>query len=429
MDTPIKKTLRAVFGRIIRIYFRRIEVAGDVANPATAGRLFIANHVNGLVDPILVLTTAPCAISPIGKSTLWNIPGLRWLLDAAGAVPIVRRRDAPGKSAEDNDRVFQKISEHLGSGGNILIFPEGTSHNEPHLVPFRTGAARMLAKAAAESSREITFQAVGLEFDARDTFRSSVLVLFGPVRNVREFQESGDALPAAITARMKEDLSSLLIESTSWDERMALFRVAEMFANNDASTSLLDRHDLGLRATQFRTKLAASNAGELESIVGRVNRYFSHLGVAGTTDAFVARGIAFDRFRALRGAALLLLLPISIIGMLAYWLPYQIPRMVGRMAKGDHDVVSTYKLGAGLAVYPIWFACLAAVAFLTLPPLAASLLSGALLVIPFAALPYVDREDSLRATLALMQPGILEALRAERRELMTLLEQARDRLS
>src|SRR6476620_6844494 len=97
------------FRRIIGTYFRAIETAGNTPTADTGGRLFVANHVNALVDPILVLTTAPCAISPVAKSTLWKIPGLRWLLDAADAVPIVRRRDVPDKSASDNEAVFVRV--------------------------------------------------------------------------------------------------------------------------------------------------------------------------------------------------------------------------------------------------------------------------------------------------------------------------------
>src|SRR3954464_7643481 len=123
----LRAMLRWIFRRIVGIYFRDVEVTGEVPAKDTGGRLFAANHVNGLVDPILVLTQAPCAISPVAKSTLWKIPGLKWLLDAADAVPIVRRRDDPNKSEKDNEAVFERVASHLSGGGNILIFPEGTS--------------------------------------------------------------------------------------------------------------------------------------------------------------------------------------------------------------------------------------------------------------------------------------------------------------
>src|SRR6478672_11995368 len=116
----IRGGLRFVFRRILAIYFRDVEIAGDVPRADTGGRVFAANHVNALVDPILVLTQAPCPISPVAKSTLWKIPGLRWLLDAADAVPIVRRRDDPTKASGGNEEVFDKIAAWLAGGQNIL---------------------------------------------------------------------------------------------------------------------------------------------------------------------------------------------------------------------------------------------------------------------------------------------------------------------
>src|SRR3954470_18701562 len=164
----VRAAVRFLFQRVVGIYFRDVEIAGEVPAPSTGGRLFAANHVNALVDPILVLTQAPCAISPVAKSTLWKVPGLKWLLDAADAVPIVRRRDDPNKSEKDNEGVFERGASHLSHGGNILIFPEGTSHNEPHLLELRSGAGRMLARAKASGGSGLSFQTVALEFDARD---------------------------------------------------------------------------------------------------------------------------------------------------------------------------------------------------------------------------------------------------------------------
>src|SRR5258708_29131584 len=180
----LRRALRGTFGGIMRLYSRRIERVGEPPSATTRGRVFVANHHNALIDPILVLTDADCEISPIAKSTLWKIPGLRWLLDRAGAVPLVRRKDDPNKSASANDAAFDRIADHLARGGNILVFPEGTSHSEPHVAPLRSGAARMLVAAEQRNGVPLTFQAVALEFDARDDFRSPSLVVWGPVRRL-----------------------------------------------------------------------------------------------------------------------------------------------------------------------------------------------------------------------------------------------------
>src|SRR5688572_8826501 len=159
---PLRGVLVSAFRRLMRLYFRKLERVGVAPGPETRGRVIVSNHTNALIDPILVLTDAACEISPVAKSTLWSIPGLRWLLDAAGAVPIVRRQDAPDKDGAANDDVFDQVAAHLARGGNILIFPEGTSHSEPHLAPLRTGAARMLRAAEARGGAPPTFQAAAL---------------------------------------------------------------------------------------------------------------------------------------------------------------------------------------------------------------------------------------------------------------------------
>src|SRR5882724_5508967 len=153
----LRRGLLGTFRQIIRLYFRDIERVGEPPSAETRGRVFVSNHHNALIDPILVLTDADCEISPIAKSTLWTIPGLRWLLDRAGAVPIVRRKDSPDKDTSSNEATFEKIASHLAGGGNILIFPEGTSHSEPQLAPLRTGAARMLVASSQRGGAPPTF--------------------------------------------------------------------------------------------------------------------------------------------------------------------------------------------------------------------------------------------------------------------------------
>lgn len=424
----LRDVLRWVFRRIVTIYFREVEVAGEIPAADTGGRLFAANHVNALVDPILVLTQAPCEISPVAKSTLWKIPGLVWLLDAADAVPIVRRRDAPDKKAEDNDAVFARVAGHLASGGNILIFPEGTSHNEPRLLELRSGAGRMLARAAKEPNAKLTFQAVALEFDARDVFRSRALVLFGPVRTVRD---EGD-VASFVTETLRRDLSDLLVTASSWEERILLVRVAEMFAHGDPSLREVNR--FGKRVDAARRALAEASPELVASLEARARAYFRKLDAEELTDELVARGgsLELDGGRVLRAAAMIATLPAAVFAAVLYFLPYQLPRAVTRALRGDPDVASTYKLGVGLAVYPIWAPAAIAILFGTLPPLHAACAAALVLASPFAALPWLDRWDRLGPRLAVLVPFStrrrrLGALAAERAALVADLQKASER--
>lgn len=361
--TWIVRGLRA----ILHLYFREVEVTGACPGKDTRGCLFAANHVNGLIDPLLVLTTAPCDIAPIGKSTLWKIPVLSWLLDAVGAVPISRRKDAPDKSRNDNDAVFGKVAEHFSRGGNVLIFPEGTSHNEPHLVPLRTGGARMLERAARGGAHALLFQAVGLEFDARDAFRSRALVLYGPVREVLSLPCEGEERIQAVTDTLRRDLSDLVLEGETWRERHALVVVSSILAadrakENGAEPTLASSREVAVQVRDARRLLATVDRELCDDLVAGAAAYADALSDNDVSDTLVAfRGAPPKRSSVWLAIADL---PLALVGALGFLVPYLAIRLLATLlAKRSDDVLSTYKVIGGVIVYPAWFLLVAGALF------------------------------------------------------------------
>lgn len=384
---PLRGVLVSAFRRLMRLYFREVERVGISPGPDTRGRVIVSNHTNALIDPILVLTDAACEISPIAKSTLWSIPGLRWLLDRAGAVPIARRKDNPDKDATQNVEIFEKIAQHLSTGGNILIFPEGTSHNEPHLVPLRTGAARMLL--AAESKRGVppTFQAAALEFDARSDFRSRCLVLWGPVRSFADIPGDTEERVRAATALMREDLADLLVEGETHEERLRVARVAELLSNDGADRTLERWSGIGRQVELANRTLRSVDPTLVAKVAEHVDHYYAELERLGLVDAQVIGRRAEPRDPEPRWKRLALA-PLAASGFALYALPYFIPRWVARGK--DEDAVSTIKLGAALLVYPLWMGGLVAGSLVMLPPPLSIAAAAIAITSPFAALRWLD---------------------------------------
>ena len=412
----------------MRIYYRRIDVVGEVPPKDVGGRVFVANHVNGLVDPVLVMTSAPCMISPVGKSTLWSIPMLKWVLDAVDAVPVTRRKDDPTKAVGSNDVVFEAVADKLINHGNILIFPEGISHNEPQLQKLRTGAARMLMRAADEGARGLTFQAVGLEFDARDVFRSRALIIYGPVREVDATTGATEERVNAITTAMRSDLSELIVEGTDWSEMRAIAQVAEVLANTAphtdgmAASSLAHRNAIGRRVEAATRAIMKSQPAVVEAVKGNLEAYFSNLAQSGLSDRDVVRGST--GVGVVRAGLLGLVLPFAIAGALLFALPYQFPRLVARaFAKESHDVVSTYKLGVGLIVYPVWAMGLTITTFILFPVPWAALAVLLVWLAPWCALVWLDVLEH-----GPKRPANRDALLRSRRVLMTSIELAQAQL-
>jgi 1-acyl-sn-glycerol-3-phosphate acyltransferase len=386
----VRGVLVSTFRRLMRLYFRQVERVGDPPGPETRGRVIVSNHTNALIDPILVLTDAACEISPVAKSTLWSIPGLRWLLDRAGAVPIVRRQDTPDKDGAANTSVFDQVAEHLARGGNILIFPEGTSHSEPRLAPFRTGAARMLAAAEARGGPPPTFQAAALEFDARTDFRSRTLVLWGPVRRFADVPGAGEERIRAATEQMAADLGELLVEGDTHEERLRIARVAELLANEEPDRTLERWNGLGRQVELAGRTLRGTDPELIARVTARVDAYHAELDRLGLTDEQVAPGAAAPREApppepAWKRAALA---PLAASGFALYALPYFVPRWLAR--RQDADAVSTFKLGAALIVYPLWMGGLVVGALVLLPPPLSLAAAAVAIASPFAALRWLD---------------------------------------
>jgi hypothetical protein len=444
-----RSVLLRVFRRVIATFFREVEIVGAPPKE-TRGRLFGANHVNGIVDPLLVLTSAPFPIAPVAKAPLFRVPVLRSLLRIADAVPIVRKqdvRDAPDAQpgAAGNEAAFDDVGRHLAAGGNLLIFPEGVSHSEPHVVPIKTGAARMLARAYALGGRGLELQAVALEFDERETFRSRALVLFGPVRAVDpyfEARDAGDARDARdarderagvteLTAQLAADLRALVVEGATWDEKLLVSRVAAMLAHEAGTASLASWNEIGRQVAAAAAVLGRPSRalgalgtdgepGVVAEVATSVGAYHEALSDAGVTDLDVVRGMGgalagADRAaRLVRASGALLALPLALVGTALYLIPYQLPRLATRLAKGERDVVATYKLGIGLVAYPLWTLALLVAAALATHGLLRACALAVVLVSPLCALVWLDRLDAHRRA--------PRAWRASRREVESLAQ-------
>jgi 1-acyl-sn-glycerol-3-phosphate acyltransferase len=420
----IREGLVRLFRGLAGIYFRDVEVVG-CPDESTRGRLFAANHVNGLIDPILVLTSAPFPIAPIAKEPLFRVPVLRWLLRAVDAVPVVRKKEDPNAS---NDAVFDKIAEHFARGGNVLIFPEGVSHSEPQLVQLKTGPSRMLARAKARGTTGLTFQSVALEFDARGTFRSRALVLYGPVRSVDAIEAEGDALARKIQETLRADLADLVVEGRTWPEKLLIARIAQLLAHDSGDRSLHGWSTIGRQVEAARDALGDAGAALHREVDEAVTGYFELLERSGVNEDLVVAGLPRKSGAALRGAILLALSPLAAAGALLYAIPYQLPKLAPRLAKGEGDVVSTYKLGIGLVVYPLWMGGLVTASMLLLPPPVS--LGGAAVAIasPFVALAWLDRAERLRAEWAALTGADLQELRRARDRAIAAIERARAHL-
>ena len=117
--------LRALVRLILKVFFREVEVAGAARIPLDRPLVLVANHVNGLIDPLLLLGPAAGrrrASSPRAPSG--RTPLVRPFLDLAGAIPVYRRQDE-GSDLREERRDLRPLPRAAGQGGTPRPLPRG----------------------------------------------------------------------------------------------------------------------------------------------------------------------------------------------------------------------------------------------------------------------------------------------------------------
>ncbi len=73
----VDRFIRFVVLGLVRLFYRRIKILGRDHLPATGPAVFVANHSNGLLDPLVVTTSTGRATQFLAASYLFRYPVLR----------------------------------------------------------------------------------------------------------------------------------------------------------------------------------------------------------------------------------------------------------------------------------------------------------------------------------------------------------------
>jgi 1-acyl-sn-glycerol-3-phosphate acyltransferase len=238
------------------LLLRRVEVADAERLPRGRPVLLVANHFNGFVDPLVLSSVLPRLPRLVAKASLTKLPLLRTLARGAGVVSVHRRVDMPA-GAVDNDAAFAECHAALVRRDTVAIFPEGTTHDRPHLDPIKTGAARIALGARAAGATDIAIVPVGLTFPDKVALRTSALVQFGEPIDLDAVCAAGVGIEDAtavrdLTARIDKGLRSVSQDFEDTPTALALEQAAQIALSSERNPepSLEDRYDLARRLGQ-----------------------------------------------------------------------------------------------------------------------------------------------------------------------------------
>lgn len=384
----------------LRLFFRRIEIAGAWRVPPGQPLIFVLNHPNGLIDPALVFCALPRRISFLAKSPLFDLPVLGRLLRVFEALPIYRRVDAPGEVSR-NLETFRRCRELLRRGGCVAIFPEGRSHDETRLLPVKTGAARIAlgtlavggagafdaggfedeANNTQNGARELQSLKIvpaGLYYTSKTSFRSEALIRFGAPLEVFPAGAGEDGEPSReavreLSARIEGALREVTINVADDEELSVVTRAEQLFSSLYETLNfrlpLAAEFELRRRFAEALSRQPAPLPPRVERLRGQLREYDAELASFGVTPENLSV-LAHSRREVFRhflfaSAVLLLLSPLALAGALLHLPAYLLSTLCSRLFRrhGVDEIAPTVKILAAVVFVPLTWLVLVAVSY------------------------------------------------------------------
>ncbi len=191
-------------------YTKKIRISGRENIPKKGAVMFLVNHPNGLIDPLVLAVNNPRIQHFLVKAGAFKNPTVKKFLATLNLMPIYRIRDGV-KELSKNQEIFERCYQILKEEKALMIFPEG-SHNKMRTIrPLSKGFTRIVFGALERSpDLKIHLIPVGLTYQNPSVYPGKVALHYGTSILANNYY-SRENLTSEIV-RLKKDISNQLKE-------------------------------------------------------------------------------------------------------------------------------------------------------------------------------------------------------------------------
>ena len=289
-------------------YFKKVKLLGLDHIPQKKPVLFVANHQNALIDPLLIGSFSNRELHFLTRGDVFSRPLIKQFLSTVNMIPIFRIRDGRDNMSK-NEEIFKKCFKILNDRGTLLIFPEGNHNIQRRVRPISKGFTRIVFGAKKlNPALDLVVLPVGINYSNAKKYASSVSIHFGKPIDIDTFWKQDQVDLKSATNALRKSVS---------ESMKKLVTHIEDINNHDLIQSRFKEEDF-LNPTKVNEKLKQ----KLQDTVGHNTNTSNH--------------------------------PLRPIVMLNSILPMSIWRYIYPKIS-EPEFVSTFKFGLGITLFPITY--------------------------------------------------------------------------
>lgn len=183
-------------------YYKKIIVIGKENIPKKGAVLFVSNHQNALIDPLIIGTTNGRNTHFLTRAGVFKKKLIIRFFDSVQMIPIYRVRDG-WNTLPKNISIINKCISLLNKENAILIFPEGGHDLARRIRGLSKGFTRIVFGTFEKyPNLDIQIIPVGLNYDSILNHPASCSVYYGKPIDAKKYWQADDVFTS--TNKIKE---------------------------------------------------------------------------------------------------------------------------------------------------------------------------------------------------------------------------------
>ncbi len=242
-------------------YFKKIKIVGYQNIPKKGAIMFVCNHPNALLDPLLIKTHTYKDLYVLTRAGVFKNNFIIKIFESVKMIPIYRKRDGLNTISK-NEAIFDRCYDILNDKKSILIFPEGSHSLLRKVRPLSKGFTRIIFGAFEKyPDLDIQIVPVGLNYDFPSKYPSAVSVYFGKPIIAKKHYNSDDlfssinSLKDDVHGQMKKLTTHIEGDSKTYTKNLEKLKALNAVFLNPVETNKLLKNinDSDVSINKFNT--------------------------------------------------------------------------------------------------------------------------------------------------------------------------------